>query len=49
MTVNGNTTPTEKDLLAIASDFNLSMEKCKKIIQKTKMVLKKINKKGKCL
>lgn len=40
MTINHNGNPTEKDLLTLAKDFNLSLEKCKEIILKIKSVLK---------
>lgn len=40
MTVNQNGNPTEKDLLTLAKDYNLSLEKCKEIISKIKSVLK---------
>lgn len=39
MTVNGNGTPTQDDLLAIAKDFKLNIPKCKEIIQNVKSVL----------
>ena len=39
MTVNRKGNPTEEDLLQVAKDFNLSLDKCKKIIEKIKEVL----------
>ena len=40
MTVNGNGTPTEKDLLEIAKEFQLSIKKCETIIEKIESTLK---------
>ena len=39
MTINHKGNPTEEDLLQVAKDFNLSLDKCKKIIEKIKEVL----------
>lgn len=41
MSVGGNGIPTEEDLLNLAKEFKLSMQKCKEIIEKTKQVIKK--------
>lgn len=40
MTINHKGNPTEEDLLQVAKDFNLSLDKCKKIIEKIKEVLR---------
>lgn len=36
MAVGGNGVPTEEDLLNLAKEFKLSMQKCKEIIEKNK-------------
>lgn len=41
MTINGKGNPTESDLLEIAKNFNLSLKKCKEIIENTKRILMK--------
>ena len=40
MTVCGNGRPTEKDLLKLATEMHLPLEKCQKIINKVKEVIK---------
>lgn len=39
MTVCGNGTPTEQDLLNIAKEFEMSISKCKNIIEKIKRII----------
>lgn len=39
MTVNGNGNPTESDLIQLAEDFELDINKCKDIIDTTKHIL----------
>ena len=41
MSVGGNGIPTEEDLLNLAKEFKLSMQKCKEIIKKIKQVINK--------
>ena len=41
MTVNGEGNPSDKDLLAVAKDVGMSKEKCQKIMEEIKKVLKK--------
>ncbi len=40
MTVNGNSNPTEADLLEIAKTFSLSQKRCKDIIKQIKSIIK---------
>ncbi|MBQ8748935.1 MAG: type II toxin-antitoxin system HipA family toxin [Clostridia bacterium] len=39
MSVNGNGMPSESDLLAVASSFDLSLERCKQIMESIKSLL----------
>ena len=39
MTICGNGIPTEKDLINVAKDFKLSMQKCKEIIERIKKII----------
>lgn len=38
-TVDGNGNPSETDLLAVATNCNLNMERCKKILERVKDVV----------
>ena len=43
MTVNGNGNPNKKDMLALAQQFNLSLDICNKIIDEIQNIIKQEN------